>query len=68
MNQIVLSNKPKIQFPLRISNELNQRFNEISSNTKIPKSTLGRLAISYLLSNIEQNGIVTVLNEIQMKN
>ena len=68
MNQIVLSNKPKIQFPLRISNELNQRFNEISSNTKIPKSTLGRLTISYLLSNIEQNGIVTVLNEIQMKN
>ena len=68
MNQIALSNKPKIQFPLRISNELNQRFNEISSNTKIPKSTLGRLAISYLLSNIEQNGIVTVLNEIQMKN
>jgi len=68
MTQMSLSNKPKIQFPLRITNELNQRFNEISSNTKIPKSTLGRLAIGYLLSNIEQNGIVTVLNEIQMMN
>jgi predicted DNA-binding protein len=65
MTQPFLSVTPQIQFPLRISNELNQRFNEISSYTKIPKSTLGRLAINSLLSNIEQNGIVSVLNEVE---
>lgn len=64
MTQPFLSVTPQIQFPLRISNELNQRFNEVSSYTKIPKSTLGRLAINSLLSNIEQNGIVSVLNEV----
>ena len=65
MTQLFVSATQQIQFPLRISNELNQRFNEISSYTKIPKSTLGRLAIHSLLSNIEQNGIVSVLNEVE---
>lgn len=65
MTQLFVSTTPQIQFPLRISNELNQRFNEVSSYTKIPKSTLGRLAINSLLSNIEQNGIVSVLNEVE---
>jgi predicted DNA-binding protein len=65
MTQLFVSVTPQIQFPLRISNELNQRFNEVSSYTKIPKSTLGRLAINSLLSNIEQNGIVSVLNEVE---
>ena len=65
MTQLFVSATSQIQFPLRISNELNQRFNEVSSYTKIPKSTLGRLAINSLLSNIEQNGIVSVLNEVE---
>lgn len=65
MTQLFVSATPQIQFPLRISNELNQRFNEVSNYTKIPKSTLGRLAINSLLSNIEQNGIVSVLNEVE---
>jgi len=65
MTQLFVSVTPQIQFPLRISNQLNQRFNEVSSYTKIPKSTLGRLAINSLLSNIEQNGIVSVLNEVE---
>ena len=65
MTQLFVSATPQIQFPLRISKELNQRFNEVSSYTKIPKSTLGRLAINSLLSNIEQNGIVSVLNEVE---
>lgn len=65
MKQLFVSATSQIQFPLRISNELNQRFNEVSSYTKIPKSTLGRLAIYSFLSNIEQNGIVSVLNELE---
>jgi len=56
---------PQIQYPLRLPHELHTRFTKISSSTKIPKSTLGRIGISKLLDDIESRGITTVLNEME---
>lgn len=56
---------PQIQFPLRLHHDLYQRFTRISSSTKIPKSTLGRIGIAKLLNEIDEKGITQVLNEIQ---
>jgi hypothetical protein len=56
---------PLIQYPLRINHELNTRFSEISSLTKIPKSTLGRLGLTKLLDDIEIRGITAVLKELE---
>jgi len=56
---------PQVQYPLRINHELHTRFTKISSSTKIPKSTLGRIGLSRLLDDIESRGITTVLNEME---
>jgi predicted DNA-binding protein len=56
---------PQVQYPLRINHELHARFTKISSSTKIPKSTLGRIGLSRLLDDIESRGITTVLNEME---
>ncbi|MDH6302633.1 putative DNA-binding protein [Polynucleobacter sphagniphilus] len=52
---------PQIQFPLRLSHDLTNRFNQASSSTKIPKSTLGRIPIKSLLDEIDAKGITSVL-------
>jgi predicted DNA-binding protein len=65
MSEINFTTTPHIQIPLRISPELSERFNYISSYTKIPKSTLGRLALNSLLSDIEQRGISRVLDDME---
>ena len=54
---------PQIQYPLRLSHDLSARFNQAAKSTRIPKSTLGRIAISSLLNEIEQKGITRVLDE-----
>jgi predicted DNA-binding protein len=56
---------PQVQYPLRMNHELHTRFTKISSSTKIPKSTLGRIGLSRLLDDIESRGITTVLNEME---
>ncbi len=56
---------PQKQYPLRLPNELHTRFTKISSSTKIPKSTLGRIGLSRLLDDIESRGITTVLKELE---
>ena len=56
---------PQKQYPLRLPNELHNRFTRISSSTKIPKSILGRIGLSRLLDDIESRGITTVLNEME---
>lgn len=56
---------PYTQFPLRLDQELHQRFTQISSCTKIPKSTLGRLGITILLNEIDEKGITRVLQELE---
>jgi predicted DNA-binding protein len=56
---------PQIQTPLRLNHELHERFTRISSSTKIPKSTLGRLGITRLLNEIDEKGITRVLQEME---
>ena len=56
---------PYTQFPLRIDHNLHERFTHISTTTKIPKSTLGRLGITRLLNEIETKGITRVLQEME---
>ena len=56
---------PYTQYPLRLEKSLNERFTRISSSTRIPKSTLGRIGITKLLNEIDEKGITQVLNEIQ---
>jgi hypothetical protein len=58
---------PYTQFPLRIDNNLHERFTRISSSTKIPKSTLGRLGITKLLNEIDEKGITRVLQEMEIE-
>ena len=65
MSNFHIESSPQVQYPLRISHELHTRFTKISSSTKIPKSTLGRLGLSRFLDDIESRGITTVLNEIE---
>jgi predicted DNA-binding protein len=56
---------PNIQFPLRLSHELSNRLSETAKSTRIPKTTLGRIAIKSLLDEIEEKGITTVLEELE---
>jgi hypothetical protein len=56
---------PQVQYPLRINHELHTRFTKISSSTKFPKSTLGRIGLIKLLDDIESKGIVAVLGEME---
>ena len=65
MTSFNFATSPQIQFPLRLSHDLTNRFNQISKLTRIPKSTLGRIAIKSLLDDIDSRGITTVLNEME---
>ena len=56
---------PYTQFPLRLDHDLHQRFTQISTSTKIPKSTLSRLGITKLLNEIDEKGITQVLQEFE---
>lgn len=59
-----IASTPHIQFPLRLSHELTDRLNQTSKSTRIPKTTLGRLAIKSLLDDIEEKGVTRVLSEL----
>ena len=67
MTTINFETTPQVQFPLRLDHNLHKRFSNISSKTKIPMSTLGRLGISKFLDEIESRGITTVLEELESK-
>ena len=64
MTSFNFATSPQIQFPLRLSHDLTNRFNQISKLTRIPKSTLGRIAIKTLLDVIYEKGITSVLQEV----
>lgn len=57
----------QVQIPLRISRELSERFTRVSNNTRIPKSELGRLAISSFLRDVEVFGMGKVLTDYEAK-
>ena len=67
MTTIHFETTPQVQFPLRLDHILHKRFSSISSKTKIPMSTLGRLGISMFLDEIESRGITSVLEELESK-
>ena len=63
MHQLNTIATPNIQFPLRLSYDLSNRLNQTAKSTRIPKTTLGRIAIQSLLNQIEQKGITLVLEQ-----
>ena len=63
MSQFNIISTPKIQFPLRLSHDLTNRLNQTAKSTRIPKTTLGRIAIKSLLDAIDEKGISRVLDE-----
>ena len=63
MHQLNALATPNIQFPLRLSHDLSNRLTQTSKSTRIPKTTLGRIAIESLLDQIEQKGIAIVLEQ-----
>ena len=65
MSNFQYESTPQVQYPLRISHELHTRFTNVSSTTRIPKSTLGRIGLTKLLDDIESRGITTVLEELE---
>jgi len=67
MTTIQFETTPYVQYPLRLDHILHKRFSNISTKTKIPMSTLGRLGISKFLDEIESRGITTVLEELESR-
>jgi predicted DNA-binding protein len=65
MSNYSIKSTSQKQYPLRISHELHIRFTNISSSTKIPKSTLGRIGLMRFLDDIESKGITSVLKEME---
>lgn len=59
-----ITDKPNVQFPIRISHDLHTRFTQVSQDTRINKSTLLRIAMDRLVTQIQSNGITAVLNEV----
>ena len=66
MNTEILPQEPQTQFPLRIDGNLNRKFNQIASETRINKSVLARLALGSFLHSIERRGVTSVLNEMEV--
>jgi hypothetical protein len=60
-----IDTKPRVQIPIRIDHELNERFTEISDSTLIPRSKLTRIGLELLFRNIETRGITSVLKELE---
>jgi hypothetical protein len=58
-----ITEKPNVQFPIRISHDLHTRFTQVSLDTRINKSTLLRIAMDRLVTQIQSKGITAVLNE-----
>lgn len=65
MSNFHIESTPQVQYQLRISHELHARFTNISSSTKIPKSTLGRISLMRFLDDVESRGITRVLEEME---
>jgi predicted transcriptional regulator len=54
-------NLPRKQIPIRIDNQLHEKFTRISNRTCIPKSQLARFALATFLNDIETRGVSAVL-------
>ena len=62
-----IDNTPLVQFPIRLSKDLHTRFTRVSQETRINKSTLLRIALDRLVTQIQTQGITAVLSETGVK-
>ncbi len=62
-----IDDTPLVQFPIRLSQDLHTRFTRVSQETRINKSTLLRIALDRLVTQIQNQGITAVLNETGVK-
>ena len=62
-----IDDTPLVQFPIRLSKDLHTRFTRVSQETRINKSTLLRIALDRLVTQIQTQGITAVLSETGIK-
>ena len=62
-----IDDTPLVQFPIRLSQDLHTRFTRVSQETRINKSTLLRIALDRLVTQIQTQGITAVLSETGVK-
>ena len=62
-----IDDTPLVQFPIRLSKDLHTRFTRVSQETRINKSTLLRIALDRLVTQIQNQGITSVLEELESK-
>ncbi len=62
-----IDDTPLVQFPIRLSKDLHTRFTQVSQETRINKSTLLRIALDRLVTQIQNQGITAVLSETGVK-
>ena len=62
-----IDDTPLVQFPIRLSKDLHTRFTRVSQETRINKSTLLRIALDRLVTQIQTQGITAVLEELESK-
>ncbi|MCF8195558.1 MAG: hypothetical protein K9J38_06120 [Polynucleobacter sp.] len=62
-----IDDTPLVQFPIRLSKDLHTRFTRVSQETRINKSTLLRIALDRLVTQIQNQGITAVLSETGVK-
>jgi len=62
-----IDDTPLVQFPIRLSKDLHTRFTRVSQETRINKSTLLRIALDRLVTQIQNQGITAVLAELESK-
>jgi predicted DNA-binding protein len=62
-----IDDTPLVQFPIRLSKDLHTRFTRVSQETRINKSTLLRIALDRLVTQIQNQGITAVLKELESK-
>ena len=62
-----IDDTPLVQFPIRLSQDLHARFTRVSQETRINKSTLLRIALDRLVTQIQNQGITAVLSETGVK-
>ena len=62
-----IDDTPLVQFPIRLSKDLHTRFTRVSQETRINKSTLLRIALDRLVTQIQTKGITAVLSETGVK-
>jgi hypothetical protein len=59
--------EPKISFPIRMSKDLHNQFNDISESSLVPKSKLARHAITLFIDEVNNKGLSAVISNINKR-